>query len=538
MVLGDARSKRNMWRAGPLTAAVLLLAGCGGGDTGPGSVFGDPATSGSGNWIQGVFPPSVNFLDRCAAPRSGIDPFTGQAYPDLQGTATDENNFLRSWTNETYLWYSEVPDQNPATFDTLEYFDLLKTTATTPSGADKDKFHFTYDTADWNALSGAGQEVSYGLTFALLSLEPPRQAVVAYVDPNAPAGTVTAGMVRGLEVLTVDGVDLVNVNTEAGVNTLNAGLFPEEAGESHTFTVRAIGTSDPPQTVTLTSSNFTSAPVQNVGTLATITGQVGYMQFNDHVATAEGALRDAVEDLAAAGITDLVLDIRYNGGGFLDIASELAYMIAGPTATAGKTFELQQFNDKFPTTNPVTGQALTPTPFHTTTLGIQSGLAAGQALPTLNLPRVFVLTGPNTCSASEAIMNGLRGIDVEVIQIGSTTCGKPYGFYAQDNCGTTYFSIQFRGVNAKDFGDYTDGFSPANTVGTEGEVITGCSVADDFTHDLGDPLEGRLAAALAYRATGACAGPATGIVQAMSAGRAADVVLRRAPTRTNRIMLR
>ena len=58
-------------------------------------------------------------------------------------------------------------------------------------------------------------------------------------------------------------------------------------------------------------------------------------------------------------------------------------------------------------------------------------------------------------------MNGLRGVGVEVIQIGSTTCGKPYGFYPTDNCGTTYFTIQFKGVNDAGFGDYSDGFSPA-----------------------------------------------------------------------------
>ena len=60
-----------------------------------------------------------------------------------------------------------------------------------------------------------------------------------------------------------------------------------------------------------------------------------------------------------------------------------------------------------------------------------------------------MLTGDNTCSASESIINSLRGIGVEVIQIGLTTCGKPYGFYPQDNCGTTYFSIEFKGVNAQ-----------------------------------------------------------------------------------------
>jgi hypothetical protein len=186
----------------------------------------------------------------------------------------------------------------------------------------------------------------------------------------------------------------------------------------------------------------------------------------------------------------------------------------------------------------VTKQALTPTMFHTTTQGIQSGYASGQALPTLNLPRVFVLTGGSTCSASESIINGLRGVNVEVIQIGSTTCGKPYGFYDFDNCGTTYFSIQFRGVNAANFGDYTDGFAPTNAPGTGGTRITGCSVADDFTHALGDPNEGRLAAALGYRTGSACTGPATGVVKAQAASvrPAQDFIAPKTPWLENRIL--
>ena len=92
-------------------------------------------------------------------------------------------------------------------------------------------------------------------------------------------------------------------------------------------------------------------------------------------------------------------------------------------------------------------------------------------------------------------------MNVAVYLIGSTTCGKPYGFYPTDNCGTTYFTIQFRGENAANFGDYTDGFSPSNTVGVRGTSVPGCSVADDFTHALGDPTEGRIAAALNFRAS-------------------------------------
>ena len=160
-----------------------------------------------------------------------------------------------------------------------------------------------------------------------------------------------------------------------------------------------------------------------------------------------------------------MLDLRYNGGGCLYIASEVAYMIAGSAPTAGQDFERLQFNDKHRSINPVTGSALTPMPFF-------NGSSTGQALPTLNLPRVFVLTGSMTCSASESIINGLRGVNVQVIQIGSTTCGKPYGFYPDDNCGTTYFTIQFQGVNDAGFGSYGDGFTPNNTTAAGAERLT------------------------------------------------------------------
>jgi hypothetical protein len=155
----------------------------------------------------------------------------------------------------------------------------------------------------------------------------------------------------------------------------------------------------------------------------------------------------------------------------------------------------------------------------------------------LNLLRVFVLTGPYTCSASESIINSLRGIGVPVVQIGSTTCGKPYGFYPQDNCGTTYFSIQFRGVNALNFGDYSDGFSPANAPVLTNAVVPGCAVADDFTHALGDPAEARLAAALGYRTSTNCP-PATGLARLASASNlsAADGMLPASALRQLRII--
>jgi hypothetical protein len=259
---------------------------------------------------------------------------------------------------------------------------------------------------------------------------------------------------------------------------------------------------------------------------------VGYILFNDHIATAEQELIAAINQLRTANVTDLVLDIRYNGGGYLDIASELAYMIAGPGPTSGQTFDQQTFDDKYPSINPVTGQSLTPTPFHSTSQGFSSG--PGASLPYLGLSRVFVLTGPGTCSASEAIVNGLNGVNVQVIQIGSTTCGKPYGFYPQDNCGTTYFSIEFQGNNAQGFGNYPDGFSPQNSTSLTSAVLPGCSVADDFGHALGDPAEGRLAAALGYLSGQGCPSPPTGVAPILRGVEHATV--HRAPWRENRIL--
>ena len=123
--------------------------------------------------------------------------------------------------------------------------------------------------------------------------------------------------------ITVD----IDDNTQAGVDTLNAGIFPSAPGEHHEFTVLDLGALSP-RIVTLTAETITSTPVQNTQVISTPTGDVGYMTFNDHIATAEQALIDAVNTLNAnnggAGIDDLVLDIRYNGGGYLAIAAQIA----------------------------------------------------------------------------------------------------------------------------------------------------------------------------------------------------------------------
>ncbi len=469
-----------------------------------------------------IYPESV-YEQRCDQPRTGIDPGTGQPYPDVAGSVTMEKLWVRSWINDLYLWYREVPDVDLTKYATaVDYFDQEKTPAKTASGKDKDQFHFIYDTSVWEALSLSGTEASYGIQWALLAPSPPRSLLIAYTEPGSPAAV--ANLARGAKVLSIDGVDVEN---GSDVDTLNEGLFPSNLNESHQFVVQDLGATAT-RTVTLTSTSVEIVPVQGVRTLPPPNDKVGYLLFTDHIATAEKGLFDAFTQLRAAGVTDLILDMRYNGGGYLAIAAELAYMIAGPTATTGKTFERLQYNDHYPTTDPFSGLPLQPEGFVNQSLGFVPGqLDAGQPLPSLGLSRVFVLTSSATCSASESVMNSLAGVDVQVIQIGETTCGKPYGFVPQDNCGTTFFAIQFQGVNNKGFGDYADGFVP-------GGVFPGCTVADDFTHALGDPAEAQLAAALQYRASSTCLAARTLEPRAAASG----AVIPKPAWRQNRIVRR
>jgi C-terminal processing protease CtpA/Prc len=455
------------------------------------------------------FAPGALLADKCVSPRADV------RYGDTPGTLTAEKAWVRSYIDETYLWYGEVPDRGAAGYATAhDYFDVLKTAAKTASGRARDRFHFWYDTPTWEGLQ-QGTSAGYGFELAALSTTRPRLYYIAYAEPGSPAAQ--AGIGRGAKLLKVDGVDLVN---GTDVETLNNGLFPSAAGESHTFELLDWG-ADASRTVTLVSADVVSAPVQDVQTIQTPTGRVGYLLFNDHNYPAEGQLIAAIRQFRTAGVSDLIIDLRYNGGGLLYIASQLAYMVAGP-ATGGKIFEKFTFSDKrsADTNNPENTY-----PFYNVSSGFSgTGTVANALLPTLGFNRVYVITSGSTASASESVINSLQGIGVNVIRIGTTTYGKPYGFTPVDNCGFTYFSVEFKGTNNVGFGDYDDGFAPT------------CQVADDFGRGLGDPTEGRLAAALTFRATGACPpGTAAGTV-AKSA--MVEPVMFKTPLRENRILVR
>ncbi len=500
---------------GAALLAALLLAGCGGGGT-AGQIF--PAFTSQPNTAVPVPPAdeiqsSLLSANMCSLPRTGVGPFTGVPYPDQPGSIAQEKSWLRAWIDETYLWYDEVPASVRSGSYTLpqQFFADLRTPALTPSGKPRDRFHFLYETAVWEALSHSGIEPGYGFDLSIVKRQIPREVRVAYTEPGSPAAR--AGVGRGAKIIGADGVDVVNSVT---VNALNAALFPKTAGQSHSFQLQDLDGSV--RTVALTSAAITKVPVQNVQTLDTPTGKVGYFLFNDVLEPSEAQLIAAMTKFKADGVQDLVLDLRYNGGGLLAIASQLAFMIASPQATTGTVFERLQFNRK----NPFQlGDANTATRFFSTSLGFST--PKGRPLPQLGLSRVTVLAGADTCSASEAIINGLRGVNVQVDVIGNTTCGKPYGFIPQDNCGTTYFAIQFKGVNNQGFGDYADGIAPT------------CVVADDFGHALGDPAEGRLAAALSYRANGACP-PAPVALSSRLEGTGDALLSGKSPGRTGRFL--
>ena len=226
-----------------LTAVALAsLAACGGGGGG-----GDSGTPNTGTAALGA---SSLYAQQCDASNPNASAVK------KTGSLSIEKQWVRAYLNEAYLWFDQVPTVDasasaysgamtsltpynvPTPLDS--YFQALKTPQLTASGAKVDKFSFTYSTVDWNAFAQSGESGGYGADIALLSKTVPRKAVVAYTDPNTPASNAPASLRRGAEVLSVDGVDLVNDATQVGVNKLNAGLFPQ-VGESHTFVVRDQG---------------------------------------------------------------------------------------------------------------------------------------------------------------------------------------------------------------------------------------------------------------------------------------------------------
>jgi len=472
----------------------LVLYACGGSSSNnsPSSESSSPQTENSVQWEMGVYTAQSNHSAKCENPRSGIDPFSGEPYPDVTGTTLDEKLWLRTFTYETYLWFDEVPDNDPELFSVPAYFDQLKTTELTQSGNVKDNFHFSIPTEQNNQRSQGGVTSGYGFNWAFGRSFPPRSFVVRYVETGSPADV--AGIKRGARLSKINDIDFINTTSRADIDVINSALFPETVGEPYSFTFTGVNNQE--ETVVIASDdNIQISAVQNVNVVDTDLGRIGYMQYNTFNRNSQNDLIAAFSTFNEQSIDELVIDLRYNGGGLLVLSSQIAYMIAGADNTAGKTYYQSRQNSKIPSSRPLD--------FVNREIDYEQGRFTSTILPSVSLNRVYILSTDNTCSASEAVINGLKGVDVEVVLMGSKTCGKPYGFVPQDNCGTTYFTIQSQGVNAKGFGDYVNGFVPTQNPTFEDDVL-GCQVDDDLDNLLGSTEESVFAAAIQHMETGTC----------------------------------
>ena len=514
---------RSILKAAAAGLSLAVLAACGGSGAGG---AGGPQTGGGAS-----IPPSSSFSNKCAPDNTLSRDTAGNLKAGYVGGAlADEQTWVRAYMDEAYLWYSEVPvvdaalaayNVSPAEVALSRYFEALKTPLLTGTGARKDRFSFTLSTAEWNALSQSGVVNGYGFELLVLASTPPRSGRIAYVQPGSQAAN--AGVVRGdrLLAVTVDGatIDFANTTSTAELETLNRTLFSPVPGRQAGFRLRS--TAGLERDVLLTAAQVTTTPVLLSQVLNSGGSNVGYLVFNDFILPGEGQLKTVIQNFQNQAVTDLILDLRYNGGGYVYMASQLAYMIAPPSRTAGKIFERYLFNDKRGTDSRDPGNTVG---FLAVSSGASgSGTTSNSPLPNLGLNRVFVLTTANTCSASESVINGLRGVDLDVIVLGGRTCGKPYGFTARDNCGLSYFPVEFQGVNEKGFGDFADGFAPT------------CAVADDLDEPLGSVSEGLLAGALAYRGGASCA--AISVAKSdPSRGAPAEAALVRSPARGSKFL--
>jgi len=377
-----------------------------------------------------------------------------------------QNLYVRDVMTELYYWYPFVPAVDPLRFDSPEaYLEAVRYRPLDHS--------FSYITSREanEAFFSDSQFIGLGLSTTVNAGE----LRVLQVFDGSPAAE--AGLGRGHRILEINGRTIEALNASG---QLDEAFGPNQIGAEVEV---AFQTRDGQARRARMTKRAVTIPTVSLTRVVTVDGRrVGYVFFRNFVRPSFAALDEAFAALREAKVTELVLDLRYNGGGLVDVAVHLASLIAGPV-TNGQVMARYVHNDKYRSFDE-------DIRFETTDKG-------------LDLSRLFVVTTRGSASASELLINALRPY-IPVVVVGDRTYGKPVGQYGIPFCDKVLAPVAFTIRNSADQGDYFDG------------IAADCTAGDDTTHDLGDAAEASLAEALHFLGTGACSPrePAAGPLRA------------------------
>jgi C-terminal processing protease CtpA/Prc len=327
-----------------------------------------------------------------------------------------------------------------------------------------DKWSFV---ADYNEFVAEmqGEFVGHGIR---IGLDDSRKARIAMIYSKSPL--YADGVRRGWIVKSVNGYDIAKIIYDGDATAYNAAMGASTAGVTNKFVFTKPDGTD--IEISSTKSSFIVNSVLLYDTLHLSTGITGHLVFESFISPSPAELATAFKFFEECNIKDLILDLRYNSGGYLSVAQTLATEIGGKTlANSGSVFGVLKYNDKNQDQN--------------YTYKFDKNVQVN-----LSLTRLIVISTRLTASASEAVMNGLKPF-MDVISIGDTTNGKPVGMNGWE-VGEKYFfwPITFKIVNKNNEGDYFNGFAP------------GKAVSDDITHDFIDRSELCLKESIHYLETG------------------------------------
>jgi hypothetical protein len=379
----------------------------------------------------------------------------GPALAQTDCSILGQNTFVRDTLFDIYFWYRQLPDTDPALFDSPEaYLEAVRFRPLDQS------FSFINSRAATEAFFSESQFIGIGFGIKQTGR---RKLRVSDVFPDSPASEV--GLERGALLLAIDGrpVSELLANGEFG-----SALGPNEIGVSVELTWRTVRGETRSAVVTkraVTIPTVSDTSVFNLDGLP-----VGYLHFRNFVEPSIGALNRAFKRFRARGVVDVILDLRYNGGGLVDVSRHLGGLIGG-VRTNTRVFVEFFHNDKNTFRNQV--------------------LRFDDPGRSVDLPRLVVITTRASASASEVLINGLRPF-LPVTIVGNRTFGKPVGQYGFDFCDKVLFPVSFETRNSLGEGEFFSGLE------------ADCAAADDLERALGDPEEASLAEAFNFLRTGSC----------------------------------